>query len=71
LELKNDYEELMDLVDFLKKNIGENQFNSQQLLVIKGCLFKAAQYKKAVIELEKKETIPRTWSDLNKYQMFI
>ncbi len=61
----------MDLVDFLKKNIGENQFNSQQLLVIKGCLFKAAQYQKAVIELEKKETIPRTWSDLNKYQMFI
>jgi hypothetical protein len=65
------YDNLIDLVDFLNKNIESNENNERQLKVIFDCLQQGARYRESVESYENRLSIPRTWSDLDKYTMFL
>lgn len=66
-----DYQQLNDFACFLKQHIEENKHNGRQLAVLRNSLTTALEYQKAVEEHKKEQFIPRTWTDLNKYTMFI
>ena len=55
----------------MDKNIETNKFNKKQLDVISDCLKEAFKYQESIQDLDQLKIIPRTWSDLNKYTMFI
>ena len=65
------FQQLIDLACFLKQNIEENKHNGKQLAVLRNSLTKAFECQKAEECYRKKECIPRTWTDLNQYTMFL
>ena len=70
-ESENDYNKLIKLIRFFEKNIEQNKYNQKQLKIISGCLRNGFQYQESIENFEKRSTIPRTWSDLDQYNMFI
>ncbi len=70
-ELDSSYEDLKALMAFLNQNIDDNRYNSKQIKVIKDCLQDAFKYQKSIEDFNESQSLPRTWSDLNKYTMFI
>jgi len=70
-ELDSSYQDLKALMIFLNQNIDDNKYNSKQIKVIKGCLKDAFIYQKSIEDYNQSQSLPRTWSDLNKYTWFV
>jgi hypothetical protein len=70
-EEESDYREISNLLVFLKNNLEDLKHNSKQLKVLKSSLKEVILYKKSIEDLETVKVIPRTWKDLDKYNMFV
>lgn len=70
-DMPNDYLEIKNLIEFLTINLEDIKFNSHQIRVLKNSLDKAFTYRISVEKYHNSRSIAKTWTDLNKYTMFL
>jgi hypothetical protein len=70
-DMPNDYHEIKNLIEFLTINLEDIKFNNNQIRVLKNSLDKAFTYRISVEKYQDSRSIAKTWTDLDKYTMFL
>lgn len=65
-----DYLDIKTSLAFLNQHLEDIKYNEKQLDVLKTSMTSVFKYQDSIDRENGRRSIPRTWSDLNKYTLF-